>query len=110
MRLTRRKILAGLGGVAVLGAVPSARALNGVHHVEIRNFAFEPPTVLAKAGEIVEWSNFDIAPHTATDAGGAWDTSYLEKGSAARVTFDAPGRHQYFCAYHPAMKGEIIVE
>ena len=37
--------------------------------VTIRSFKFEPATVTVNVGDIVEWKNDDIVPHTATADG-----------------------------------------
>jgi plastocyanin len=47
---------------------PAAQALPPaapVHQVEIRSFAFAPPRLEVHAGDTVEFTNRDFAPHTA---------------------------------------------
>lgn len=77
--------------------------------MSIASFAFGPGTVEVVAGGSITWTNADLAPHTATAGGGAWDTGTIERGGHGRITFEAPGEYPYFCAYHPHMKGTVVV-
>ena len=79
------------------------------HTVEIRNFGFSPARLELAVGDTVVWVNRDAAPHTATEAAGLWDSEELEAGARwSRVVVEA-GRVAYLCAYHPSMRGELIV-
>jgi len=116
MRQLRLRGILGYSGV-LLGAAlalaapgPSdAEESGNTHQVLIERFAFVPPTLTIAQGDTVEWINRDIAPHTATDNGGAWDTAGLTKGQSSKVAFTAPGTETYICRYHPDMRGEIVV-
>ncbi|MDI3338754.1 cupredoxin family copper-binding protein [Defluviimonas aestuarii] len=110
---TRRRfgLLMGAGLVAPL-VVRKAAAHDGPHMIEagIEGFAFVPDRLEIRAGDTVRWTNHDIAPHTATDKAGGWDTGRIAKGESAEVTFEAPGAYTVFCRYHPNMVAEIVVE
>ncbi|MGB3148548.1 MAG: cupredoxin family copper-binding protein [Paracoccaceae bacterium] len=110
--VTRRRfgLLMGAGLVAPMGARP-ARAHDGPHLVEagIESFAFVPDRLEIRAGDRVRWTNHDIAPHTATDKAGGWDTGRIGKGESAEVVFDKPGTYQVICRFHPKMQAEIVV-
>ncbi len=78
------------------------------HLVSIKNFAFAPRTVNAKAGETIKWTNEDAASHTVK-----WDgteSPELFEGDSWSYTFDEPGTYDYICGIHPSMKGTIIVK
>ena len=107
MRLTRRQLCVGVGLAAVGSALPASPPQPV--QVDIRTFAFKPTQITIKAGQSIEWINHDFAPHTATDDDGDWDTGELGKNDRGTVHFDIPGRYAYFCAYHPHMRGEIVV-
>jgi plastocyanin len=98
-------------GLAVPAALGPARAHDGPHRVEvdISSFAFSPGTLSIRPGDSVVWTNRDIVPHTATATDGGWDTERIDLGQSAEMRFEAPGRHGYFCAFHPGMTAEIIV-
>lgn len=79
--------------------------------VDISDFAFNPDPVTIKAGESVTWTNQDSAPHTATAQDrDVLQSGTLNQGESFTQTFDTPGTYEYFCEFHPDMKGVIIVE
>lgn len=98
-----------LAGAAFLLPPAGWAAEPAVHTVRIAAFAFGPVRLEIRTGDTVEWVNEDLVPHTATAAGGGWDTGGLRTGDAGSVSFRVPGTHAYRCAYHPQMRGEIVV-
>ena len=105
-------------GGALLGAVmvlmmPTEMALAGestvTHQIIIKKFKFVPETLTIRPGDRIEWVNQDFAPHTATEKNQSWDTDRLSKGQAAQIAFSSPGDTEYFCRYHPNMRGKISV-
>ena len=108
--LDRRQFLLALavGAYALpLRAQTTARA---IHRVEIKGFAFEPSRIEVRAGDIVEWVNQDFAPHTATaDNENRWNTGSLRNKATGRWMTTQPGEFAYHCAFHPHMKGVILV-
>lgn len=109
---SRRRFGRGLGSALILAGLPrAARAHGGAHEVEvgIARFAFDPARVEILVGDSVTWVNADLASHTATADDGGWDTGALERGGRGRITFNVSGEHPYFCAFHPHMKGTVIV-
>ncbi|TIW01623.1 MAG: amicyanin, partial [Mesorhizobium sp.] len=75
--------------------------------VTIDKLVFSPASVKAKVGDTIEWTNKDILAHTATVKGG-WDVMIPAK-SKGKVTLKAAGEVDYFCRFHPNMKGHIGV-
>ncbi|MBA5775890.1 cupredoxin family copper-binding protein [Stappia sp. F7233] len=99
-----------LGAIILLTAACGNGAFAGeTHQVVIERFEFVPATITIRAGDAIEFVNRDIAPHTATEVEGEWDTTELAKGQASRLEFAAAGTSDYFCAFHPHMKGKVIV-
>ena len=93
--------------VADAGADGAAESLA----VEIKDFAYNPPAIEVPVGGSVTWTNQDNAPHTAT----AIDREALQSGAIAfdasyTQTFDTAGTYEYFCEFHPNMKGSVVVE
>jgi plastocyanin len=79
--------------------------------VEIKDFAYNPPEIAVPIGGSVTWTNQDNAPHTATGL----DREALQSGAIAfsesfTQAFDTAGTYEYFCEFHPNMKGSIVVE
>jgi plastocyanin len=76
--------------------------------VEIKEFTFGPGEIRVAVGDSVTWTNNDNQKHTAT-ASGAFDTGAIEAGSTGTATFDSAGTFAYICAFHPFMKGTVVV-
>jgi plastocyanin len=75
--------------------------------VTIDKLVFSPATVEAKVGDTIEWVNKDVFAHTATVKGG-WEVMIPPKKSAS-LTLKAAGAVDYFCRFHPNMKGHIAM-
>jgi len=109
---SRRRFGQGLGASLALIAVPRAvAAQDGPRIVTVRmsRFAFVPEILEVQPGDTVVWVNEDLAPHTATANDGSWETDPLETDASAGIVFGAPGAFDYFCAFHPHMKGTVMV-
>jgi plastocyanin len=76
--------------------------------VIIDKLAFQPAEVTVAAGDTVEWVNKDAFAHTATVQGN-WEVSIAPHASARHLMQEL-GEANYFCRYHPNMKGRIIVK
>lgn len=79
-----------------------------VHRVEIRAMQFVPAELTVDVGDVIEWSNADLFPHTAT-ADGAFDSASIASRATWRLTATTPGTFAYVCTFHPTMRGRIIV-
>ena len=77
--------------------------------VEIKDFAFDPPTVTVQVGGKVNWANEDSAAHTATAEDGSFDTGDIAEGKRGNATFKEAGTFAYICEIHPDMKGTVEV-
>jgi len=99
---------AALLAAALLSAACTGRRPQS-HTVTIRNFTNAPATLTVAAGDTVVWTNDDIVPHTATARDSAWDSKEIAAGSTWRMVVRTPGRHAYYCVYHPNMQGVIEV-
>lgn len=87
-----------------LAATPAAAE---TIQVTIDKLVFSPATVEAKVGDTIEWVNKDVFAHTATVKGG-WEVMIPPKKSAS-LTLKAAGALDYFCRFHPNMKGRLVV-
>lgn len=88
--------------------------------VAITDFSYEPETVEVSTGDTVAWTNGDMFAHTVTDAeaedgGGEFDGELGDldtvdaEGTTFAQTFDEPGTYEYFCRFHPDMRGTVVV-
>lgn len=92
------------------GAAPA-----GVDHVRIEDFKYVPSTITVAPGTTITWTNRDKAPHTATsgaspNADGVFESGTITKGASRTVTVSKRGTFAYYCAFHPFMKGTVIVK
>ncbi|MEK7547270.1 MAG: cupredoxin family copper-binding protein [Patescibacteria group bacterium] len=82
-----------------------------IYSMNISNFAFSQPSLPITKGDTVKWTNKDAAPHTVTSTSGSeLASSELSQGAVYSHTFNNIGTFPYFCAYHPSMKGTVIVK
>jgi plastocyanin len=88
--------------------VASAPTASAIAQVSIRNIQFSPAALEVKKGDVVEWKNDDLVPHTATSS--SFDSRALAPGQSWRHTFTAAGTFPYVCTFHPNMKGVVTVK
>ncbi|UVK37603.1 cupredoxin family copper-binding protein [Mesorhizobium sp. AR10] len=100
--MSKRHLLLAL--LLTIGASP-VRAETIV--VTIDKLVFSPATVEAKVGDTIEWVNKDVFAHTATVKGG-WEVMIPPKASAS-LTLQTAEAVDYFCRFHPNMKGRVTV-
>src|SRR5271165_4360737 len=89
--------------------LPAQTHVPETHRIDIQDFAFVPTRIEVHVGDIVEWTNRDFAPHTATADNGAWDTGAIKNEATGRFVATTPGTLAYHCAFHPRMQGVITV-
>jgi len=77
---------------------------------------FEPKSISVKTGQEVAWINSDELMHTVTEGNpsdgpvaNGFDSGVLHMGQEFNVSFDKPGQYEYYCIFHPFMKGDISV-
>jgi plastocyanin len=94
--------------VIVMGVLLSVPAQAETIQVTIDKLAFAPAEVNAKVGDTVEWVNKDALAHTATASNGDWNV-VTGPNQSGRVVLKKAGAVDYFCKYHPNMKGRVVV-
>lgn len=113
----RQRWWSGAAAGLLLGLGVAAPALSQVAGVgaAIRVFQFQPGALHIRAGARVIWTNQDEITHTVTSGvpgspDGRFDLSLDGKGTSGSATFSTPGAYPYFCARHPSMRGEVVVQ
>ena len=76
--------------------------------ITIDKLAFAPTEITAKVGDTIEWVNKDILAHTATATNKDWDVMIGPK-QTSRLVLKKAGSVDYFCKFHPNMKGRVTV-
>jgi plastocyanin len=78
--------------------------------IEISGFAFVPKTITISEGTTITWVNKDNVMHTATADDGTFDSGTIGPGKSWSKEFNKRGTYSYYCAFHPFMKGVIVVQ
>jgi plastocyanin len=79
------------------------------HTVQIRGMKFSPKIIDVEIGDTIIFKNNDNAPHTATSKGKSWTTDLLNFGDEESIEIQDGMVTDYFCKYHPMMKGKIRI-
>ncbi len=81
------------------------------------NPAFKPAFLIVGAGDTVTWTNRDSTSHIVTSGDPriaepdmVFKSGLISPGEVFSATINNPGNYQYFCAIHPYMTGEVVVE
>jgi plastocyanin len=99
------------GGESTSTGAGESTGSGGTKAVNIADFAFHPGTIKVAKGTTIVFTNEDETAHTATAKGSeAFDTEAIQPGKSAEVTLEESGTYDYYCAFHPFMKGVIEVE
>lgn len=91
--------------IAAFGA-PSAAGKT--LRIVVDNVAFSPAEADVTVGDTIEWVNRDFLAHTATAGDGKWEL-ILPPGATKQLQIKEPATLDYYCRYHPNMKGKISV-
>ncbi|HLJ24782.1 MAG TPA: cupredoxin family copper-binding protein [Candidatus Acidoferrales bacterium] len=79
--------------------------------VKIDNFSFGPAAITIPAGSTVTWTNHDDVPHVVTsDDNKLFRSKALDTDDHFSFTFTKPGTYNYYCAIHPKMTAQIVVQ
>src|ERR1700730_6778105 len=104
-----------LGGAAPPGGA-GAEAVSvvpaGVNVGETDVLKFEPATVTAKVGDVIEWKNNGTLVHNVVfDNQAVPSSDPMNQGDAFEVKFTKAGTYTYVCKFHEAnnMRGTITV-
>ncbi|MDW6024712.1 cupredoxin domain-containing protein [Mesorhizobium sp. BAC0120] len=92
---------------AMLLALASAPAGAATIQVVIDKLTFSPAEVDAKVGDTIEWLNKDPLAHTATVKGGF--EVMIPAGKSGTTVLKKAESVEYYCRFHPNMKGRITV-
>lgn len=97
-----------LGAMAMLALCLSSTAVDAkTIRVAVDSLVFSPAAVDAEVGDTIEWINQDPFDHTAT-VDGAWEV-VIPAHRRARLVLKKSGVFDYYCRYHPHMKGRLSV-
>jgi plastocyanin len=105
--MSPRRILLALV-IAPLG-LASVSAHAATIQIVMDKLVFEPAETSAKVGVTIEWINKDILAHTATaNAGDDWNV-VIAPNKTEKLILRKAGTVDYYCKYHPNMKGRLVI-
>lgn len=77
----------------------------------IQDYTYKPASITVPAGTTVTFTNKDTTAHTATSKeSGVFESGAIQPGKSGKITLEKAGTFTYYCAFHPFMKGTIVVE
>jgi len=97
-------ILAGLLVMTVGTPVAAAE-----YQIAIARMKFGPPPATLHVGDVLVWRNDDMFRHTATARDASFDVDLPPK-SEKRMTIERAGAVDFYCRFHPMMKGKLSVQ
>jgi plastocyanin len=106
--VSTRTQLAGRIAILLLAAAARTTASADTIRIEITELSFRPMAISARVGDTIEWVNDDFVAHTATARNGEWDIELLPHATG-HIELKNSGELEYYCRFHPNMKGEIAV-
>lgn len=96
-------------GFAALSVWTPARAGAETIRITMDKLVYAPANVSVHVGDTIEWINKDFIVHSATARDRSWDFT-MPPNKDAKLTLKAPGEIDYYCKFHPNMKGHISVK
>jgi plastocyanin len=81
----------------------------GANEVWIQSMKFKPSVITVAAGTTITWTNKDGVDHTVTSDTDLFDSGDMGNGETFSFTFTTAGSYPYYCAFHPDMTGEVVV-
>ena len=75
----------------------------------MKDVGYQPAELSVSRGDTIVWKNEDFIPHTSTARDGSWDSKAINADSSWSYVANQPGRHEYYCVFHPNMHGTIEV-
>jgi plastocyanin len=94
-------------GLVLMACGPAASAAE--YQVAIARMKFGPPPATLHVGDVIVWHNDDIFRHTATARDASFDVDLPPK-SEKRMTVGRAGAVDFYCRFHPMMKGKLNVQ
>jgi plastocyanin len=106
--LDRRRHIAGGLALSIAGAFAAPVLAAQTFTVVIDKMKFGPVPTELHVGDTIVWQNKDILRHTATARDKSFDVD-LKPGAEGSITLSKAGSIDFFCRFHPGMKGTLVV-
>jgi plastocyanin len=94
--------------LAALTGLSPIPAMAANYEIAIARMKFAAPPIL-HVGDVITWRNDDIFRHTATARDKSFDIDLPPK-SEHSMTVEKAGKVDFYCRFHPMMKGTLDVQ
>jgi len=79
------------------------------HHVDIIEMKFSPTELTVNKGDTVIFINKDIITHNVTEQNDKkWASAPLQSDQSYKLVVKESA--EYYCSFHPVMKGKLVVK
>jgi len=114
MNLTRALIALTVTGITMLwmsgAGSPSWAAAPQPPQIIVKDFMFQPMSLIVTAGATVTWINKDDEPHSVKSETGLFSSGAMDTNESYSFRFEKPGTYHFTCTLHPRMTGTIVVQ
>ena len=76
----------------------------------VKDFMFQPMSLIVTAGATVTWINKDDEPHSVKSETGLFSSGAMDTNESYSFRFEKPGTYHFTCTLHPRMTGTIVVQ
>lgn len=94
----------------ILGGSSIASAKDSIHKISISDMKFTPAITNAQIGDVIEWSNQDLVPHSVTSDNKQFDSKAILPNKNWSMKLKKKGNFNYHCTFHPVMKGQLLIK
>jgi plastocyanin len=101
-------VVVGMAQTSIADTAATSSDAADTRTITIENMRFDPMELTVKRGTRIIWRNQDLFPHTATAK--SFDSGSIDANKSWTYVADKPGDYAYWCAFHPTMKGRLIVQ
>ncbi len=99
-----------ISGPGTLTSSPTSEPAPGGPTITIRGMGFSAALKVAPGTQITIVNDDEVEHSVTSRTDGLFDTHVDGKQRATFTAPSEPGEYPFFCTYHPAMKGLLIVE
>lgn len=97
-------------GTATLTASPTAPAPTDGPTITIAGMGFSSAVTVAPGAQVTIVNDDEVEHSVTSRTEGQFDVHVEGKQRATLTAPSEPGEYAFYCIYHPAMKGTLIVE
>ena len=97
------------GGGCTAGKASAGTATADVKIDAKDALVFDPTSITAKVGQVVQWTNAGTVLHNITFDQGCLTDSSFQPSATWEITFSQAGTYSYKCTIHPGMDAKITI-